>query len=96
MSIQTLDEEGATPDVVDANAVPYVPDGIYEVPDSPDDNDEPTLSIPTVDLSAQSASASTTSANTSLVPANDVEAAKLCGVCKEKEYKYKCSRCYLP
>jgi hypothetical protein len=21
---------------------------------------------------------------------------KLCGVCKEKEAKYKCSRCYLP
>lgn len=21
---------------------------------------------------------------------------KLCGVCNEKEYKYKCSRCYLP
>jgi zinc finger HIT domain-containing protein 3 len=26
----------------------------------------------------------------------DVSNKKLCGVCNEKEWKYKCTRCYLP
>lgn len=26
----------------------------------------------------------------------DVSTKKLCGVCSEKEWRYKCSRCYLP
>jgi hypothetical protein len=26
----------------------------------------------------------------------DVSTKKLCGVCNEKEWRYKCSRCYLP
>jgi hypothetical protein len=34
--------------------------------------------------------------NTSLTAVHDIPNPKLCGVCKEKEYKYKCSRCLLP
>jgi zinc finger HIT domain-containing protein 3 len=26
----------------------------------------------------------------------DISKTKLCGVCNEKEWKYKCTRCYLP
>ena len=29
-------------------------------------------------------------------PQSETPKKKLCGVCDEKEYKYKCSRCYLP
>ena len=89
MSIQDLDVEGPPPSTEVTNDTLYVPDGIYNSTDSPDNDDHSPAT-----LSVQSAQPE--ASNTSLPPTNDIANSKLCGVCKEKEYKYKCSRCYLP
>lgn len=97
MSIQPLDEQDVAPSAGDTSSTLYVPDGIYNAPDTPD-NDCELKSPSTVDISAQSASdpVAVDVFPTSLAPRNDIPNAKLCGVCKEKQFKYKCSRCYLP
>jgi hypothetical protein len=87
MSIPTL-EDGDTAPSPDANVALYVPDGIYNTPDAPSEEDDEspgTISAPL-----------TESIQTSLAPSSNMPVLKLCGVCKVKEFKYKCSRCYVP
>ncbi|KAG0646102.1 putative zinc-finger [Hyphodiscus hymeniophilus] len=90
MSIQSNEEEGVEANA-NTNGTLYVPDGVY-APDTPGS----TTNSPAT-LSAQSASASVQPEPTESLPTtNNSKSIKLCDVCHEKEYKYKCSRCELP
>jgi hypothetical protein len=101
MSIQSLEEQGGAQSVQDAIHV-IISTGTLNglhIPASPSNktSSSPSSSSDVRELSSQPAvSAQSQYTNTSLATANDVPNPKICGVCKEKEYKYKCSRCFLP
>jgi hypothetical protein len=101
MSIQKLDEQeqGGAHDVQPAI------DGIisnsavngYNVPTSASTSSYGSdIEDLAVNLPRPSVSAPDHVNTTPLVTDNDAPNPKICGVCKEKEYKYKCSRCLLP
>jgi hypothetical protein len=82
MSTENLEE--------DSNATPTVPD--LSLDPSIQETDSAVLDsqLQTVDQEIPGLSAERSLAE------NNISKVKLCGVCNEKVYKYKCTRCYLP
>jgi len=75
------DDEGSQEDVVP----------VMDLPDTktvPDPADSTTGTTPGGETSNKQEESSLAEA--------DVPKKKLCGICNEKEWKYKCTRCYLP
>ena len=90
MSIQHL-EEGAAAQHQDVQSVTDVVVSIdYSGQNGSADQTSPSVSAPELTQITQPQAAEV------MAGTNGVPNEKLCGVCKEKEYKYKCSRCYLP
>lgn len=90
MSIQTLEEGAAAQHQEVQSVMDVVVATHYSGQDGSADQTSPSVSTRELAQIAQPPAAEET------VGTNGVPNAKLCGVCKEKEYKYKCSRCYLP